>query len=66
MSGSPVNVIVAEASQNAGGPGFGYFEFAVMGLPLVVCTTLLALLLGNRLLPERVSTSLPADFSEYL
>ena len=66
LSGSPVNVIVAEASQNAGGPGFGYFEFAVMGLPLVVCTTLLALLLGNRLLPERVSTSLPADFSEYL
>ncbi len=66
LSGSPVNVIVAEAAQNAGGPGFGYFEFAIMGLPLVVCTTLLALLLGNRLLPERVSTSLPADFSEYL
>ena len=66
LSGSPVNVIVAEASQGAGGPGFGYFEFAIMGLPLVVCTTLLALVLGNRLLPERVSTSLPADFSEYL
>src|SRR4029077_800024 len=38
LSGSPVNVIVAEASHNAGGPGFGYFEFAIMGLPLVVCT----------------------------
>ena len=56
LSGSPVNVIVAEASPNAGGPGFGYFEFAIMGLPLVICTTLLALVLGNRLLPDRVST----------
>lgn len=66
LSGSPVNVIVAEASLSAGGPGFGYFEFAIVGLPLVLCTTLLALLFGNRLLPERVSTTLPADFSEYL
>ena len=66
LSGSPVNVIVAEASREAGGPGFGYFEFAIMGLPLVICTTALSLVLGNRLLPDRVSTSLPADFSEYL
>ena len=65
-SGSPVNVIVAEAPVSAGGPGFGYFEFAIVGLPLVLCTTLLALVLGNRLLPERVSTTLPADFSGYL
>ena len=66
LSGSPVNVIVAEASLSAGGPGFGYFEFAIVGVPLVLCTTLLALAFGNRLLPERVSTTLPADFSEYL
>ena len=66
LSGSPVNVIVAEASRNAGGSGFGYFEFAIVGVPLVVCTTALALVLGNRLLPDRVSTSLPADFSEHL
>ena len=42
---------------SAGGPGFGYFEFAIVGLPLVLCTTLLALVFGNRLLPERVSTT---------
>ena len=65
LSGSPVNVIVAEASLSAGGPGFGYFEFAIVGLPLVLCTVVVALIFGHRLLPERASATLPADFSEY-
>jgi di/tricarboxylate transporter len=34
LGGSPVNVIVHEASRDNGGPGFGYFEFARAGVPL--------------------------------
>ncbi|HEY5882168.1 MAG TPA: SLC13 family permease [Nakamurella sp.] len=65
LSGSPVNVIVSEASMSVGGPGFGFFEFAIVGLPLLLGTTVIALLLGNRLLPARTSTQLPADFGSY-
>lgn len=65
LSGSPVNVIVSEASRSAGGDGFGFFEFAIVGLPLLLGTGLIALLLGNRLLPDRTSTQLPADFGGY-
>jgi di/tricarboxylate transporter len=65
LSGSPVNVIVSEGSLSVGGPGFGFFEFAIVGLPLLIGTGAIALLLGNRLLPDRTSTELPADFGSY-
>ena len=65
LSGSPVNVVVSEASLSVGGPGFGFFEFAIVGLPLCSAPPSIALLLGNRLLPDRTSTELPADFGGY-
>jgi di/tricarboxylate transporter len=65
LSGSPVNVIVSEASTSVGGPGFGFFEFALVGLPLLLGTTAIALVFGHRLLPARDSTQLPADFGSY-
>lgn len=66
LGGSPVNVIVHEASRDNGGPGFGYFEFALVGVPLVLVTIVVAALFARRLLPERASTTLPTDFSNYL
>lgn len=66
LGGSPVNVIVYDASRENGGPGFGYFEFALVGVPLVLVTIAVAVLFGRRLLPERESTTLPTDFSDYL
>lgn len=65
LSGSPVNVIVSEASRSVGGPGFGFFEFAIVGLPLLLGTGVIALLLADRILPARTSTQLPADFGGY-
>ncbi len=65
LSGSPVNVIVSEASRSVGGPGFGFFEFAIVGLPLLVGTAAIALLLGDRLLPARTSSQQPADLGGY-
>lgn len=53
LTGTPVNVIVSDLAEEAGGREFGYFEFALVGLPLVVVTTLLVVLVGDRLLPER-------------
>ncbi|MGV9710744.1 SLC13 family permease [Gordonia sp. NPDC003424] len=66
LSGSPVNVIINDAAANATGDDFGYFEFAVVGIPLVFLTFGIIALAGDRLLPTRESTALPTDFSNYL
>src|SRR5215475_11555013 len=55
LGGSPVNVIVHDASRDNGRPGFGYFEFALVGAPLVLATIATAALFARRLLPERAS-----------
>ncbi|OBK78488.1 SLC13 family permease [Mycobacterium sp. 1274761.0] len=66
LGGSPVNVIVYDASRDSGGPGFNYFEFALVGVPLVLVTIAVAVIFGRRLLPERTSSTLSTDFSDYL
>jgi di/tricarboxylate transporter len=53
LTGTPVNIVVSDAAAAAGGRGFGYFEFALVGLPLVLLTTLVVVVLGGRMLPER-------------
>ena len=63
LTGTPVNVLVLEASLDAGRSGFGYFEYALVGVPLMIGTILLAVLLGRRLLPVRESRALPPDLS---
>ncbi len=65
LTGSPVNVLVVEASENAGGPGFGYFEFALIGIPIVIGCITIVVLFGQRLLPNRTSKSLPPDLSQH-
>lgn len=65
LTGSPVNVIVADASRDAGASGFGFFDFAVVGLPLLVGTMVIALLLGPKLLPNRRSSQLARDLSQH-
>ena len=65
MTGTPVNVLVYEASLDAGGGGFNYFEYAYVGVFLVLGTIALALLLGPQLLPVRENRSLPPDFSRH-
>ena len=63
LTGSPVNVLVSQASDDAGTGAIGFFEFALVGVPLVLGTLVLALVLAPRLLPERRPRSLPADLS---
>ncbi|MFW0784579.1 SLC13 family permease [Gordonia sp. CPCC 206044] len=66
LSGSPVNVIVNDAARDATGAGFGYFEFALVGVPLVILTYGAIALFGDRLLPTRESDDLPVDFGNYV
>lgn len=65
LTGSPVNVIISENAEAAGVGKFGFAEFAIVGVPLVVGTIALIAMFGSRLLPERVSEHLPPDLSAH-
>ena len=65
LTGTPVNVIVSDISDNAGLGGFGFFEFAIVGVPLLAGSIAIVVLLGDRLLPVRAPEHMPADFSEH-
>jgi di/tricarboxylate transporter len=65
LSGSPVNVLASEFAHDAGAGSFGYFSFALVGIPLVVGTVAIVLLVGERLLPHRTPRSSSRDFSEH-
>jgi len=65
LTASPVNVIVSEASADAGVGRIGFFEFALVGVPLLVGTIAIVVLLGERLLPHRSPRVMPADFSSH-
>ncbi|UOE45780.1 SLC13 family permease [Agromyces larvae] len=53
LAGTPVNPLVSDTAVAAGGRAFGFFEFALIGVPIVLCTTAVVALAGGRLLPER-------------
>lgn len=63
LTGTPVNIIVSEASRAGGGPGFTFFEFALVGVPLVLVSVAFMVLFGGRLLPVRASTAAPTDLA---
>jgi di/tricarboxylate transporter len=64
LTGSPVNVIVSDAADEAGVGRFGFFEFALVGVPLLAGTIAIVVLFGERLLPDRKARSLTRDFSD--
>jgi di/tricarboxylate transporter len=63
LTGTPINVLISEAAIDAGQPGLRFFEFARVGIPLVVGTILIVMLVGARLLPDRTARTLPRDLS---
>ena len=52
MIGTPPNVIVTGALSAAGLPTFGFFEFALIGIPLSIIAFVFTLFVGRHLLPE--------------
>lgn len=61
LTGSPVNVIVSEYADDAGVGRFGFFSFALAGLPLVVGSIAIVVLFGERLLPNRRPKAIARD-----
>jgi di/tricarboxylate transporter len=63
LTGSPVSVIVSAAAEDAGIGQFGFFEFALTGIPLLIGTVAIVVVLGPKLLPHRDAERMPADLS---
>jgi di/tricarboxylate transporter len=65
LTGTPVNVLVSEAGFEAGVGAFGFFEFALVGIPLLAGTMAIIIFFGERLLPQRNGAKMPADLSRH-
>lgn len=65
LTGTPINVIVSDAAMEAGEGAFGYFEFALVGIPLLAFTVLYAVFFGPKLLPDRLAPSLQRDLGDH-
>jgi di/tricarboxylate transporter len=66
LTGTPVSVVVADAVAGAGARPIGFFEYALVGVPLVLGSIAVVVLFGERLLPRRTARRLPPDFSQHL
>jgi len=65
LTGSPVNVLISEIAADAGVGPIGFLEFGLVGLPLVVGTILIVVLLGPKLLPHRTPVAAARDLSSH-
>ena len=65
LLGTPVNVIALVQAEEAGAGHIGFFEWSVLGVPLLLGTIAIVILLGRFLLPERRGRSIPPDLSSH-
>ncbi len=61
LTGTPPNIIASNALVEAGFEGFSFFEFGLIGLPLLVIAIVYFRYLGYRLLPKRQTNERPVD-----
>lgn len=65
LTGTPVNVIIADAAVDAGLERIAFLDFAWVGIPLVLGTIAIIVLFGDQLLPDRTAKSILRDFSDH-
>lgn len=65
LIGTPPNLVISDGLVAAGYTGFGFFEFALLGLPLLVVAVLYIVTIGRRLLPAREAGTPPLAPSEW-
>lgn len=65
LTGTPVNVLVSEAAADAGMRAIGFFEFTIVGIPLLLGTMAITVLLGEKLLPHRSGETMSVDFGRH-
>lgn len=55
MVGTPPNIIGAGALEAAGIPSFGFFEFALIGIPLSLVSLIFMITIGRRIVPKNMA-----------
>ena len=65
LMSSPVNVIVSEAAQDNGEGPFPFFSFTLIGVPLLVGTILIGVVLTPRVLPHVQPEHTPPDLGRH-
>lgn len=61
LTGTPPNIIVSNVLSEDGTLGFAFFEFSLIGLPLLIISILYFRYLGHRFLPNNESEEQPAN-----
>jgi di/tricarboxylate transporter len=64
LTGTPPNIVVSGVLVDAGYEPFSYFEYALIGLPLLVSAVLYMVFIGRRLLPSRKADERPIELVE--
>lgn len=59
LTGTPPNIIVSDTLIQNGMDGFSFFEFSLIGIPLLLITLLYFRYIGQKLLPSRESKDRP-------
>jgi di/tricarboxylate transporter len=66
LTGTPPNIIVNNTMLESGLEGFSFFEFALIGLPLLLIALFYFRFIGYRLLPNNKTNNKPVDISTTL
>ncbi|WP_034059742.1 SLC13 family permease [Lacinutrix jangbogonensis] len=66
LTGTPPNIIVSNALSESGYESFSFFEFALIGLPLLLITILYFRYIGYKLLPKNKTNNKPVDIESTL
>ncbi len=66
LTGTPPNIIASNALIDAGFEGFSFFEFGLIGLPLLIIALLYFRYIGYRLLPKNNTNNKPVDIESTL
>ena len=66
LTGTPPNIITSNALIEAGFEGFSFFEFALIGLPLLIIAILYFRYIGYKLLPNNKTNNKPVNIESTL
>ena len=60
LTGTPPNIVVSDALRAAGFEEFGFFEYSLIGVPLLIVAVVYMATVGRRLLPSHSTGNAPA------
>lgn len=61
LTGTPPNIVVAQTLEQSGLRPFSFFEFALIGAPLLLTALVYMALVGRKILPSRSADQRPVD-----